>query len=42
VLIIAGLERTALSIYAGVGAIWFPYVLFTLLPRPRASFRSAA
>lgn len=42
VLIIAGLERTALSIYAGVGAIWFPYVLLTLLPRPRASFRSAA
>ena len=35
VLIIAGLERTALSIYAGVGAIWFPYVLITLLPRAR-------
>ncbi|HYJ52592.1 MAG TPA: CDP-alcohol phosphatidyltransferase family protein [Allosphingosinicella sp.] len=42
VLIIAGLERTALSIYAGVGAIWFPYVLITLLPRARASFRRAA
>jgi phosphatidylglycerophosphate synthase len=42
VLIAAGLERTALSIYAGVGAIWFPYVLVTLLPRARASFRGAA
>jgi phosphatidylglycerophosphate synthase len=42
VLIIAGLERTALSIYAGIGAIWFPYVLVTLVPRARASFRGAA
>jgi phosphatidylglycerophosphate synthase len=42
VLIVAGLERTALSIYAGVGAIWFPYVLVTLVPRARASFRGAA
>jgi 1L-myo-inositol 1-phosphate cytidylyltransferase / CDP-L-myo-inositol myo-inositolphosphotransferase len=41
VLIVAGLERTALSIYAGVGAIWFPYVLVTLLPRARP-FRRAA
>lgn len=41
VLILTGLERTALSIYAAVGAIWFPYVLVTLLPRRRA-FRGAA
>jgi phosphatidylglycerophosphate synthase len=41
-LIIAGLERTALSIYAGVGLIWFSYVLVTLLPRARAAFRGAA
>jgi 1L-myo-inositol 1-phosphate cytidylyltransferase / CDP-L-myo-inositol myo-inositolphosphotransferase len=36
VLILTGLERTALSIYAGVGTLWFLYVLTTLLPRSRA------
>lgn len=41
VLILTGLERTALSIYAGVGTLWFLYVLTTLLPRSRA-FRRAA
>ena len=35
-LILAGLERTALCIYAGVGTLWLLYVLTTLLPRPRA------
>ncbi|HEV7659416.1 MAG TPA: CDP-alcohol phosphatidyltransferase family protein [Allosphingosinicella sp.] len=35
-LILTGLERTALSIYAGVGTLWFLYVLTTLLPRSRA------
>jgi phosphatidylglycerophosphate synthase len=40
-LILAGLERTALSIYAGVGTLWLLYVLTTLLPRPRASRRAA-
>lgn len=42
-LIIAGLERTALWIYAGVGTIWLPYVIVSvLLPRPGAGFRNAA
>jgi phosphatidylglycerophosphate synthase len=42
-LIIAGLERTALWIYAGVGTIWLPYVILSvLLPRSRAGFRNAA
>lgn len=41
VLIIVGLERTALMIYAGVGTIWILYVLGSLLPVPRA-FRGAA
>jgi CDP-L-myo-inositol myo-inositolphosphotransferase len=41
VLILTGLERTALSIYAGVGTLWFLYVLTTLLPRSRA-IRGAA
>lgn len=40
-LIILGQERTALSIYAGVGTIWFLYVLASLLPVPRL-FRGAA
>jgi len=41
-LIIAGLERTALSIYAGVGTVWLLYVVASLaLPRPRARFRGA-
>lgn len=35
VLIIAGLERTALSIFAGVGTIWLLYVIVSLLPLPR-------
>ena len=41
VLIIAGLERTALSIYAGVGTLWILYVTASFLPLPRA-FRGAA
>jgi CDP-L-myo-inositol myo-inositolphosphotransferase len=41
-LIFAGLERVALSIYAGVGTVWICYVLISLLPRPRAGFRGAA
>ncbi|HEV2818660.1 MAG TPA: CDP-alcohol phosphatidyltransferase family protein [Allosphingosinicella sp.] len=42
-LIIAGLERTALWIYAGVGTIWLPYVIASvLLPRPGPGFRNAA
>jgi CDP-L-myo-inositol myo-inositolphosphotransferase len=36
-LILAGLERTALMIYAGVGTIWFPYVLVSLLLPPARS-----
>jgi phosphatidylglycerophosphate synthase len=40
-LIIVGLERTALMIYAGVGTIWILYVLGSLLPIPR-TFRGAA
>lgn len=41
-LIIAGLERTALSIYAGVGTVWVLYVIASLaLPRP-TRFRGAA
>jgi phosphatidylglycerophosphate synthase len=40
-LILTGLERTALSIYAGVGTLWIFYVLTTLLPRFRV-FRGAA
>ena len=36
VLTIIGLERVALGIFAGVGAIWFLYVLISsLLPAPR-------
>jgi phosphatidylglycerophosphate synthase len=42
VLIIAGLERTALMIYAGVGTVWFVYVLASLLPRSGAGYRGAA
>lgn len=30
-LTLAGLERTALMIYAAVGTLWFPYVLLSLL-----------
>jgi len=41
VLIIFGQERTALGIYAGVGTVWFLYVLASLLPVPRP-FRGAA
>jgi len=40
-LILAGLERTALSIYAGVGTLWILYVLVSLLPVPGV-FRGAA
>jgi 1L-myo-inositol 1-phosphate cytidylyltransferase / CDP-L-myo-inositol myo-inositolphosphotransferase len=40
-LILTGLERTALSIYAGVGTLWFFYVLTTLIPRSRG-LRGAA
>lgn len=43
VLIIAGLERVALGIYAGVGTVWIVYVIASLLlPRPSAGFRNAA
>jgi 1L-myo-inositol 1-phosphate cytidylyltransferase / CDP-L-myo-inositol myo-inositolphosphotransferase len=42
-LIIAGLERTALWIYAGVGTVWLSYVILSvLLPRPGRRFRNAA
>lgn len=41
VLILAGLERTALIIYAAVGTIWFPYVLGSLLLVTRASRKEA-
>jgi CDP-L-myo-inositol myo-inositolphosphotransferase len=40
-LILAGLERVALMIYAGVGTVWFLYVIVSLLPVPRP-FRGAA
>lgn len=40
-LILVGQERTALSIYAGVGTVWIGYILFVSLPRPR-EFRNAA
>jgi len=37
-LILVGLERVALYIYAGVGTIWLAYVVIVLaLPRPKAS-----
>jgi phosphatidylglycerophosphate synthase len=36
VLIIAGLERVALGIFAGVGTIWLLYVLVALIPIPGA------
>ena len=35
VLIIAGLERIALMIYAGVGTMWIVYVLASLRPATR-------
>lgn len=42
VLTVTGLERAALCIFAGVGTIWFGYVLLaSLLPAPRA-YRGAA
>lgn len=42
VLTVTGLERVALYIFAGVGTIWFPYVLLSsLLPVPR-TYRGAA
>lgn len=42
-LIMCGLERTALSIYAGVGTVWIIYVIASLgLARPQAGFRSIA
>jgi phosphatidylglycerophosphate synthase len=42
-LILLGLERVALEIYAGVGTIWILYVAASLLlPRPRAGYRGAA
>jgi phosphatidylglycerophosphate synthase len=37
VLIMAGLERTALFIFTGVGSIWLLYVIVSLLPIPRLS-----
>jgi CDP-L-myo-inositol myo-inositolphosphotransferase len=43
VLIIAGLERVALGIYAGVGTVWIVYVVASLLlSGPSARFRNAA
>ncbi|HEY5711908.1 MAG TPA: CDP-alcohol phosphatidyltransferase family protein, partial [Allosphingosinicella sp.] len=42
VLIIVGLERVALCIYAGVGAVWIVYVVASLLPWPKERFRGAA
>lgn len=41
VLIILGLERTALSIFSGVATLWIVYVLACLAPGPNA-FRRAA
>ncbi|MGQ0660952.1 CDP-alcohol phosphatidyltransferase family protein [Sphingosinicella sp.] len=41
VLILVGLEWVALFIFAGVAAIWFPYVLITMLPRPAGASREA-
>jgi CDP-L-myo-inositol myo-inositolphosphotransferase len=42
ILTIIGLERVALSIFAGVGVVWFLYVLLSsLLPVPR-TYRGAA
>jgi 1L-myo-inositol 1-phosphate cytidylyltransferase / CDP-L-myo-inositol myo-inositolphosphotransferase len=42
-LTLAGLERTALTIYASVGTVWILYVVASLLlPRPDARFRNAA
>ncbi len=38
-LIVFGLERIALSIFAGIAAIWFPYVLITQLLPPRPAPR---
>lgn len=38
-LILVGLERVALSIFAGIAMIWFPYVLITLLLPPGAAAR---
>jgi phosphatidylglycerophosphate synthase len=40
-LILVGIEWVALFIFAGVAAIWLPYVLITLLPRPHAPSRKA-
>ncbi len=36
VLIVAGLERTALAIFAAVTTLWFLYLLVSLTPIPRA------
>ena len=41
VLILAGAERIALFIFAGVTTLWFVYVLASLIPLPRP-FRGAA
>lgn len=38
-LILLGLERVALGIFAGIAMIWLPYVLITQLPQPRAAPR---
>lgn len=37
VLIIAGLERVALMIYAGVGTLWITYVVASIVPRLRSA-----
>jgi hypothetical protein len=39
VLILLGLELVALSIFAGIAMIWFPYVLVTLLLQPAVPAR---
>jgi hypothetical protein len=36
VLILVGLEWVALSIFAGIAMVWFPYVLITLVLQPAA------
>ena len=41
-LTIVGLERVALGIFAGVAAIWFPYVLLSSLSSAPRTYRGAA
>jgi hypothetical protein len=39
VLIIAGLERMALSIFAAIATVWFPYLLISLWSGSRLDWR---